>query len=166
MTADTRIEEDSMGRMTIPATAYWGAQTQRAVENFPISGYRVGRPFIRALGLIKQGAAKANRDLGRLDPKLADLIVKAAREVIDGKLDDHFVLDIFQTGSGTSTNMNANEVISNRAIELAGSHVLVHAIGGSDPSDRRWFVDWCRCLLRFRFTEVRLRAQQLVPGLA
>ncbi|MGB2985681.1 MAG: class II fumarate hydratase [Phycisphaerae bacterium] len=128
MASDTRIEKDSMGEMTVPATAYWGAQTQRAVENFPISGYRFGRRFIRALGLIKQSAARVNRDLGKLDPKLADLIIQAAQEVIDGKLDDHFVLDVFQTGSGTSTNMNANEVISNRAIELAGGK-----IGSRDP---------------------------------
>ncbi|MFH1110307.1 MAG: class II fumarate hydratase, partial [Planctomycetota bacterium] len=120
MAAETRIEKDSMGEMTVPASAYWGASTQRAVENFPVSGYRFGRRFIRAMGLIKQAAAKVNRDLGKLDPKLADLIITAAQQVIDGRLDDHFVLDIFQTGSGTSTNMNANEVISNRAIELAG----------------------------------------------
>lgn len=116
---ETRIEKDSMGEMTVPASAYWGAQTQRAVDNFPISGYRFGRRFIRAIGLIKQAAAKVNRDLGKLDPKLADMIITAAQQVIDGKFDDHFVLDIFQTGSGTSTNMNANEVISNRAIVLA-----------------------------------------------
>ncbi len=126
--SETRIEKDSMGEMTVPANAYWGAQTQRAVENFPISGYRFGRPFIKALGLIKQSAAKVNRDLGRLDPKLAELIDRAAAEVIEGKLDDQFVLDVFQTGSGTSSNMNANEVISNRAIELAGGK-----IGSRDP---------------------------------
>ena len=123
MSGQTRIERDSMGEMTVPVAAYWGAQTQRAVENFPISGYRFGRRFIRALGLIKEAAAGVNRDLGKLDPKLADLISKAAREVIDGKLDDHFVLDVFQTGSGTSSNMNANEVISNRAIELSGGKI-------------------------------------------
>ncbi|NOS99519.1 MAG: class II fumarate hydratase [Phycisphaerales bacterium] len=124
----TRIEKDSMGEMTVPANAYWGAQTQRAVENFPISGYRFSRPFIKAMGLIKRAAANVNRDLGRLDPNIAVLIVRAADEVVDGKLDDHFVLDIYQTGSGTSTNMNANEVISNRAIELAGGK-----IGSRDP---------------------------------
>jgi fumarate hydratase class II len=123
MSGETRIEKDSMGEMTVPANAYWGASTQRAVENFPVSGYRFGRRFIRAMGLIKQAAAKVNRDLGKLDPKLADMIVTAAQQVIDGRLDDHFVLDIFQTGSGTSTNMNANEVISNRAIELAGGKI-------------------------------------------
>ena len=128
MTTELRIERDSMGEMTVPATAYWGAQTQRAIENFPISGYRFGRRFIRALGLIKRAAAEVNRDLGKLDPALADWIIEAAEEVIDGELDDEFLLDIFQTGSGTSTNMNANEVISNRAIELAGGK-----IGSRDP---------------------------------
>ncbi len=128
MATDTRIEKDSMGEMTVPAKAYWGAQTQRAVENFPISGYRFGRRFVRALGLIKQAGAMVNKDLGKLDPERADLIVRAAQEVIDAKLDDSFVLDIFQTGSGTSSNMNANEVISNRAIELAGG-----TIGSREP---------------------------------
>ncbi len=125
---DTRLEKDSMGEMTVPADAYWGAQTQRAVENFPISGYRFGRRYIRALGLIKRASARANLKLDRLDPQLAKLIQQAADEVIQGKLDRHFVLDIFQTGSGTSTNMNTNEVISNRAIELAGGK-----IGSRDP---------------------------------
>ncbi len=124
----TRTESDSMGQMQVPGWALWGAQTQRAVENFPISGYQFERRFIRALGLIKQAAAEVNRDLGLLDAKRADLIVAAAQEVIDGKLDEHFVLDIFQTGSGTSTNMNANEVIANRAIQLAGGKV-----GSRDP---------------------------------
>ncbi len=128
MAAETRIEIDSMGEMTVPATAYWGAQTQRAFDNFPISGYRFGRRFIRALGLIKQAAAKVNRDLEKLDRDKAELIITAAQQVIEGTLDDHFVLDIYQTGSGTSTNMNANEVISNRAIELAGGK-----IGSRDP---------------------------------
>jgi len=128
MTTKTRIEKDSMGEMTVPDTAYWGAQTQRAVENFPISGYRFGRRFIRALGLIKMSAAKVNRDLDKLDGKIADMITTAGQEVVEGKLDDHFVIDIFQTGSGTSTNMNTNEVISNRAIELAGGQ-----IGSRDP---------------------------------
>ena len=123
MTADTRIEKDSMGPMTVPGHALWGASTQRAVENFPISGYRFGRRFIRAMGLVKLAACRANRDLKLIDPKIADLIERAAQEVVDGRLDDHFVLDIFQTGSGTSTNMNANEVISNRAIQLAGGKV-------------------------------------------
>jgi fumarate hydratase class II len=129
MTTDqTRTESDSMGQMQVPEWALWGAQTQRAVENFPISGYRFDRRFIRAMGLIKQSAAEVNRDLGLLDAKRAGWITAAAQEVIDGKLDDHFVLDIYQTGSGTSTNMNANEVISNRAIRLAGGKV-----GSRDP---------------------------------
>ncbi len=123
MPQNTRTEPDSMGEMTVPAWAYWGAQTQRAAENFPISGYRLGRPFIRALGLIKHAAAEVNHAVGRLDERRADLIRRAAAEVIDGRLDDHFILDVFQTGSGTSTNMNANEVIANRAIELAGGTI-------------------------------------------
>ena len=118
--AETRIERDSMGEMQVPAGAYYGASTQRAVLNFPVSGYRFDRHFIRALGLLKYAAAKANVQLGRLDEKLGSAIQQAAREVIDGKLDAHFVVDIFQTGSGTSTNMNANEVIANRAIEIMG----------------------------------------------
>ena len=93
----TREERDSMGVVAVPADAYWGAQTQRAAENFPISGYRFGRRFIRALGLIKRAAAAVNRDLGKLDPALAGHIEAAATEVIDGKLDDHFILDVFQT---------------------------------------------------------------------
>ncbi len=121
--ADTRIEKDSLGDMTVPASAYWGAQTQRAVENFPISGYRFGRRFIRALGLIKRAAARTNLGLDRLPADLAQLIERAADEVIEGKLDDQFVVDIYQTGSGTSSNMNVNEVISNRAIEMAGGQI-------------------------------------------
>ena len=109
-----------MGPMQIPAGAYYGAQTARAVENFPISNLRFPRSFIHALGLIKKHAALTNQELGGLPPPLAGPIVQAAQEVADGKWDGEFVLDIFQTGSGTSTNMNANEVISNRAIELLG----------------------------------------------
>ena len=109
-----------MGEVQVPGNALYGAQTQRAAENFPISNLRFPREFIRALGLIKLSAARANMDLGLLEKKIGDAIVKASQEVIDGKLDEHFVLDIFQTGSGTSTNMNANEVISNRAIQILG----------------------------------------------
>ena len=119
-TTPTRTERDSMGEFEVPADAYYGATTMRAVVNFPISDLRLSRRFIRALGLIKQQAALVNRDLELLDPKLAGAIVSAADDVISGKFDDQFVLDVFQTGSGTSTNMNANEVISNRAIELLG----------------------------------------------
>ena len=115
-----RIEKDSMGTMEVPGDALYGATTQRAVLNFPISGYRFSRPFIRAVGLVKWSAAQANRDLGKLEEDQAQLITQAAEEVIDGRWDEHFPIDIFQTGSGTSTNMNANEVISNRAIEMLG----------------------------------------------
>src|SRR5438477_9229621 len=115
-----RTESDSMGQMQVPADAYYGAQTARAIENFPISDLRFPRPFIRALGLIKKQGAATNAALGLLPKKIAVTIQQAAQEVIDGKLDLHFPLDIFQTGSGTSTNMNANEVIANRAIELLG----------------------------------------------
>jgi fumarate hydratase class II len=115
-----RIESDSMGEMRVPTDAYYGAQTARAIENFPISRLRFSRPFIRALGLIKKHSASANQSLGLLEAKLADAIQRAAQEVINGTLDAHFVVDIFQTGSGTSTNMNANEVIANRATELLG----------------------------------------------
>ena len=127
---ESRIEKDSMGEMAVPKDALHGASTQRAVLNFPISGYRFSRPFIRALGLIKWGAAQANHDLGLLDAHRSALIVQAAEEVAEGKLDDHFPLDIFQTGSGTSTNTNANEVIANRCAQLSGkpigSRELVH----------------------------------------
>src|SRR5947199_1718427 len=119
-TEETRIERDSMGEMQVPAHAYWGASTQRAVLNFPISDLRFPRQFIRALGQIKQAAAQVNESLGLVERQVAEAIVQAAQEVIDGKLDSHFVLDIFQTGSGTSTNMHANEVIANPASELLG----------------------------------------------
>jgi fumarate hydratase class II len=125
---DTRIEKDSMGEMEVPASALYGASTQRAVLNFPISGYRFPREFIRALGLIKLSAARANEQLGKLDAARADLIEQAANEVCAGSLDEHFPVDIFQTGSGTSTNMNANEVIANRCSQIAGK-----PIGSRDP---------------------------------
>lgn len=118
-----RIETDSMGEMQVPENAYWGAQTQRAVENFPISNLRFSREFIRAMGMIKLCAAETNMELGRLQKKLGRAIVKAAREVMKGDLDQHFVLDIFQTGSGTSSNMNTNEVIANRANEILGGKI-------------------------------------------
>jgi len=116
--SEFRIERDSMGEVRVPRDAYYGAQTQRAVENFPISGIGFPPRFIRALAIIKHAAASANQELGLLDAKIADVIRAAASEVMDGKLDKEFVVDIFQTGSGTSTNMNANEVIANRALEL------------------------------------------------
>ena len=110
-----------MGEMSVPESALYGASTQRAVLNFPVSGYRFSRPFIRALGLLKWAAAQTNHDLGLLDAHRSALIVQAAEEVIEGKLDEHFPLDIFQTGSGTSTNMNVNEVIAHRSRQLAGA---------------------------------------------
>ena len=121
-----RIERDSMGEMKVPVWAYYGAQTQRAVENFPISGLRFPRILIAALALIKASAAKGNAQLGLLDAERADWIVKAATEVMEGLHDQHFVVDIFQTGSGTSSNMNANEVIAHRAAELSGGKLTIH----------------------------------------
>ena len=124
-----RIERDSMGEVEVPVDAYYGASTQRAVENFPISNLRFGRRFIWALGLIKGSAARVAGDRGHVDAKIADAIVRAADEVREGALDDQFVLDIFQTGSGTSTNTNANEVIASRAGEMLGGDLgskLVH----------------------------------------
>lgn len=120
-----RVEEDALGNIEIPADHLWGAQTERSRRNFPIGveRYRWGRPVIRALGILKKCAALANRELGQLSHDKADLIVRAAQDVIDGKLDGEFPLVVFQTGSGTQTNMNANEVIANRAIQLAGGVV-------------------------------------------
>ena len=123
-----RRERDSMGELEVPAGSYYGASTLRAKLNFPISSLRLPRDFIRALGLIKREAALVNAELGLLDPRLSDAIAEAAQEVADGGLDDQFVVDVFQTGSGTSTNMNANEVIGNRAIELLGG-----TLGSRDP---------------------------------
>lgn len=123
--AATRIETDSMGEVAVPAARYWGAQTQRSIENFPIgiSRFKWQPSIITALGTLKKAAAQANAELGELPGDVADLIVRAADEVIDGKLNDEFPLVVFQTGSGTQSNMNANEVIANRAIELAGGEL-------------------------------------------
>jgi fumarate hydratase class II len=115
-----RIERDSMGEVRVPKSAYYGAQTQRAVENFPISGIGFPARFVRALGVVKHAAAATNEELGLLDARIAEAIRRAAAEVMEGKFTREFVVDIFQTGSGTSTNMNANEVIANRALELLG----------------------------------------------
>jgi len=127
-----RIEKDSMGSMEVPDNALYGSQTQRAVENFPVSGIKLPRRLIAAMGLIKQTAAKVNLELEQLDAERSDAIQKAAQEVIDGKLDEHFPVDVFQTGSGTSSNMNTNEVVANRASQLMG-----HAIGSKHvhPND-------------------------------
>src|SRR5213082_1159004 len=128
MSNDFRTESDSMGKMQVPADAYYGAQTARAVENFPISDLRFNRQFISALGLIKSAAAEVNHKLGLLDDKKKSLIQRSAQEVIDGKLDAQFVVDIFQTGYGTSTHMNVNEVIASRANEMATGQR-----GGKEP---------------------------------
>jgi len=138
--SEYRVEKDSMGEVRVPAHAYYGAQTQRAVENFPVSGWPLPRPLIRAMGLVKYACGVANRDLGkltqsgknRLDDKQVDAMLQACREVAAGEFDDQFPIDVFQTGSGTSSNMNANEVIANRAIEILGGdrlqlHKSVHA---------------------------------------
>ncbi len=121
--SDTRIETDSMGKIEVPADRYWGAQTQRSLHHFAIGRDLMPRPLIRAIGILKEAAALVNADLGKLDAHRAQLIATAAHEVRDGKLDDHFPLRIWQTGSGTQTNMNANEVIANRAIEIDGGQI-------------------------------------------
>jgi fumarate hydratase class II len=120
---DSRVEKDSLGEVRVPRTAYWGPQTQRALENFAISGLRFPRSFLRAMGMIKSASAAANEKLGRLSREIADAVSAAALEVMEGRWDDQFVLDIFQTGSGTSTNMNANEVIASRANEILGGRI-------------------------------------------
>jgi fumarate hydratase, class II len=135
-----RTERDSLGEMQVPADALYGAQTQRAVENFPISNLRFPRRFIAALGIVKKAAAQANVDLGELDARIGEAIVRAAEEVIDGTLDSQFVLDVFQTGSGTSSNMNANEVIAHRAqaflgADGAGVHPNDHVNMGQSSND-------------------------------
>ena len=120
MSEDVRIERDSLGEVRVPSDALYGAQTQRALENFSISGQRFPRAFIAALGLVKRSAALTNGELGLLDEARAEAIATAALEVEEGIWDDQFPLDVYQTGSGTSTNMNSNEVIANRAIEILG----------------------------------------------
>ena len=119
----TRIETDTFGSIKVPADRYWGAQTQRSLQNFRIGDERMPLPLIRALGIVKRAAAETNLELGDLDPRRARAIIKAAQEVIDGKLNEHFPLVVWQTGSGTQTNMNANEVIANRANEMLGGRL-------------------------------------------
>ncbi len=116
----TRTETDSFGPIEVPADRYWGAQTERSRQNFRIGQDRMPMAIVRALGIVKLAAAETNRELGLIDQRRARAIIRAAREVIDGKLDDHFPLVVWQTGSGTQTNMNLNEVIANRANELLG----------------------------------------------
>jgi fumarate hydratase class II len=152
-----RIERDSMGEVRIPEGAYFGAQTQRAVENFPISGLRFPRAFLRAMGLIKWGTARANGELGLLDGNLAKAIQVASEEVIEGKWDDQFVVDVFQTGSGTSTNMNANEVIANRANEILGS-----PLGMKHPVHPNDHVNLCQSSNDVIPTAIHVAAVELV----
>src|SRR5213076_2874497 len=121
--AGARIETDTFGPIEVASDRYWGAQTQRSLGNFKIGWEKQTQPIIKALGVVKRAAAEANMELGRLDPEICKFIVAAAQEVIDGKLDDHFPLVVWQTGSGTQSNMNANEVISNRAIEMMGGEM-------------------------------------------
>ena len=123
-----RVERDTFGDLEVPADRYWGAQTQRSLINFPIGGERLPRPVVRALRIVKKAAARANAKLDNLEPEIAEAIARAAQDVIDGELDDHFPLVVWQTGSGTQSNMNANEVISNRAIEILGG-----TLGSKDP---------------------------------
>ena len=127
-----RIERDSMGTMEVPDSALYGAQTARALINFPISGIRFPRPFLRAIGLIKEHAAFVNKELGLIDSKIALAVMDAAGEVVEGRLDDHFPVDIFQTGSGTSSNMNANEVIANRAAQLLDEEIGSKSVHPND----------------------------------
>ncbi|MFO1070366.1 MAG: class II fumarate hydratase [Geminicoccaceae bacterium] len=135
MTA-VRIESDTFGPIEVPADRYWGAQTQRSLQNFKIGGERLPPALIRALGIVKLAAARVNMRLGELDPKLGEAIVKAAQEVVDGTLLDHFPLVVWQTGSGTQSNMNANEVIANRAAELLGTGIGGKAVHPNDHVNR------------------------------
>src|SRR5881394_3978385 len=160
----TRVERDSMGEMAVPADAYYGASTQRAVLNFPISGQPLPPRFLRALGMVKRASAQANRELGLLPRRRARAIAAAAQEVVEGKLDDQFPIDVYQTGSGTSTNTNANEVIANRAIEILGGErgsKLVH------PNDH---VNLCQSSNDVIPTAIQLAAamaiqEELIPSL-
>jgi fumarate hydratase, class II len=160
--SDFRIEKDSMGEVKVPENAYYGAQTQRAFENFQISNIRFSREFIAAVGIVKKAAAKVNADLGLLDKPVAEAIQNAAQEVIEGTFDDDFVLDIFQTGSGTSTNMNANEVISKRANELKeGTDSVIH------PNDHVNFGQSSNDVIptAIRISAVLQSQKQLIPAL-
>ena len=143
----TRTETDTMGPIEVASDRYWGAQTQRSLHHFRIGGETFPRELIRALGILKKAAAVVNRDRGALDPKKADAIIRAADEVIAAKLDDHFPLSVWQTGSGTQTNMNANEVIANRAIELLGGEKPDQRMAAKPSSSRA-----ARTMVEFRST--------------
>ena len=163
--AEHRVERDFLGELKVPKDAYWGVHTQRAIENFPVSGIRFGRRFIYSLGLIKMASAETNMEIGLLDPKLGRAVVKAAQEVMEGRLDGQFPLDIFQTGSGTSTNMNANEVIANRANEILG-----HALGEKGSVHPNDHVNMCQSSNDVIPTAIHVAAllaieQDLLPAL-
>jgi fumarate hydratase class II len=165
LSEEYRVEKDSMGSVRVPKRAYYGAQTQRAIENFPISGWRFQREMIHALGLIKFASAKTNFNLGLLERRMARAIEKASEEVIQGRWDDQFVVDIFQTGSGTSTNMNANEIIANRANEILGGQKGIYK--PVHPNDH---VNLCQSSNDvfpsvIHIAAVNLLQNKLIPGL-
>ncbi len=164
--SEHRTEKDSMGEVRVPAKAYYGAQTQRAFENFPVSGVRMPLAVVRAAAMIKGFAAEVNAGLGLLDPPLAEAISRAAREALEGKFDDDFVVDVFQTGSGTSTNMNVNEVLANRANELLGK-----PLGGNAPVHPNDHVNRCQSSNDVIPSAIRIAARRelsdaLVPALS
>jgi fumarate hydratase class II len=161
----TRVEKDSIGSLNVPADAYYGVQTQRAITNFPISGWPMPAPFIHAMGRIKRAAAKTNLELGLIDKKVAAAIVAAATEVVDGKLDDQFPVDVFQTGSGTSTNMNTNEVIASRANEILGGRR-----GDKSPVHPNDHVNLCQSSndvfpTALHLSVIEALREQLIPAL-
>jgi fumarate hydratase class II len=161
-----RVEKDSMGEVRVPAKAYYGAQSQRAAENFPVSGQRMPMPVIHAIALVKGLAAEVNAGLGILPTPLAEAISRAAREVLEGTFDDQFVVDVFQTGSGTSTNMNVNEVLANRANELLGK-----PLGGNDPVHPNDHANRCQSSNDVIPSAIRIAARRelsdrLLPALA
>ncbi|MGW8285281.1 MAG: class II fumarate hydratase [Candidatus Deferrimicrobiaceae bacterium] len=161
-----RVEKDSMGEVRVPAKAYYGAQTQRAFENFPVSGVRMPLPVVRAAAMIKGFGAEVNAGLKLLAPPLAEAISRAAREVLEGKFDDQFILDVFQTGSGTSTNMNVNEVLANRANEILGK-----PLGGNSPVHPNDHVNRCQSSNDVIPSAIRIAARRemsdrLVPALS
>jgi fumarate hydratase class II len=162
--ANTRIEKDSMGEIAVPANALYAAQTQRAVENFPISGLRMRRSIIKAMGLIKQCSALANEELKYIKPEMSKIIQLAAQEVIDGKLDEHFPLDIYQTGSGTSSNMNTNEVVATRANQIAKEKNLDMKI---HPNDHVNFGQSSNDVFptALRIAALTTAKEKLIPGL-
>ncbi|MBK5095263.1 MAG: class II fumarate hydratase [Deltaproteobacteria bacterium] len=164
--SDFRIEKDSMGEVRVPANAYYGAQTQRAFENFPVSGVRMPLPVVHAAAMIKGFGAEVNAGLKLVDPPLAEAISRAAREVLEGNFDDQFVLDVYQTGSGTSTNMNVNEVLANRANELLGK-----PLGGNSPVHPNDHVNRCQSSNDVVPSAIRIAArrelsERLVPALS